>query len=289
MLNSSLFYWSMVSYSHPNSHIGIQLKPVTMEDFCEIDLATATTSGNVPFWFSQGHIRDDLAKAKQAAQQQQQQQLVTASPTADNNNNSAIKFLSALQKPVIGMCTYTSIYGLDGTSMHLTGTITTIHEEPSTEDLSQSDSLLWGLLSENPDATSFHAKSPEDKKSFISNFLGGVHGQRVTGVAMLHEEDRGGASQHLLPQGATVEIIYKFNDTMYYPWVVESFCLVEKPPVATSHVKLTLPPRSPTTTLWEDVTIASIAEHNSSSHPNGDDFFWRSNDGLQEVDEYYYI
>jgi len=178
------------------------------EDEDELAFPMPLCSGNLPLWFSQGHIRDDIAKDFQAQ----------LSPT------SSIKFLSTLQKPKIGMRTYTSIYALDGTALCLAGTVTSVGDEPSTEELSQSDSLLWGLLSENPTATVFQAKTPQDKKTFISNFVGCVHGQRITSIASLE----GAEGEHLL-HNAQVEIVYKFNDNMYYPWVVESFSILPTP------------------------------------------------------------
>lgn len=174
----------------------------------------AASNVNLPLWFSQGHIRDDLAKELQA-------QLFP---------NTNVKFLSTMQKPEIGMRTHTGIYTLDGTSFCMTGTVTAVGEEPSIEELSRSDSLLWGLLSEHGSAinNSQADKTPQDKMALISKFIGSVHGQRITSIARLYEMGKGGDG--LVPRDALVEIGYKFNDNLYYPWAVESFAILPKVP-----------------------------------------------------------
>jgi hypothetical protein len=257
----------------------------TMNDHND-DLSTVIGSRNVPFWFSQGHIRDDLSTLQQAGPDAK---LPYVSPSSDNS----VKYLSAVQKPEVGMRTYTSVYSLDGTDMRLTGMITSIGEEPSPEDLSRSGSLFWGLLSEHPNFHYYNAMTLDEKKTFISQFVGGVHGQRVTSVAMLSEEQGGQAAcHHLLPQHSIVEIVYKFNDNMYYPWTVESYCVLDSPALATSpeisissylnaanrfHQDITSTAlnwqantQSPITTLMNDATIALIGDPCSSNHQDWD-------------------
>lgn len=270
-----------------------------MEDLCCDDFSTVIGSRNVPFWFSQGHIRDDLATLQQQQAGHDAAEHLFASPsTSDTKHKNAAKYLSALQKPVLGMRTCTTVYSLDGTAMLLTGSITSIGEEPSSEDLSRGGSLFWGLLSENPNAHNFNAKTPAEKKAFISQFLGSVHGQRVTSVATLSEED-GGACHHLLPNHSIVEIVYKFNDTMYYPWIVDSFRVLDSPasvtmsqdiPISstclqgedriyqeststTTAMNWQAKPQSPTTITWmNDVTMALIDDPGSLNHQDCDDF-----------------
>ena len=256
-----------------------------MDDICD-DLSPVIGSRNVPFWFSQGHIRDDLAKLQQAGHD-------AAPPYSDDFDNS-VKYLSAVQKPEVGMLTYTSVYSLDGTDMRLTGTITSIGEEPSSEELSQGGSLFWGLLSEHPNAHYYNSMTHAEKKAFISQFVGGVHGQRITSVAMLSDEQGGQeACHHLLPHHSMVEIVYKFNDTMYYPWIVESFTVVDTPTLATSPdtpissdlhgenqsyqeptctaLNWQAKPQSPITTLLNDATMALIDDPCPSNHQDYDD------------------
>ena len=185
------------------------------------DSSTPTAAApSLPGWFSQGHIRDDLAQQLQAQMP----------PEAAN-----VKFLSALRKPILGMRTETTIQARDGTTFRMTGMITSVGEEPTVTELSQSDSLLWRVVSTtNPlSSCGVEEQTPQDMKEYISSFVGSVHGQRIATLATVQDDDNDEDDALLLPwQGpipsdAIAEITYKFNDNMYYPWIVEHFRVLE--------------------------------------------------------------
>lgn len=186
----------------------------------EPSLSSSLRSG-VPLWFSQGHIRDDLAKQAQLGA-------------------NSVKFLSTRLKPELGMRTETSIHALDGTTFRMTGVITAVGGEPSVDQLAQSDSLLWRILAaanpisdndrqeQNEHATAVCLPTRQDKKEFLSNFLGCVHGQRITSIATVRGPlvVAGSADDLMAPpltNDAAVEMTFKFHDSMYYPWEVETF------------------------------------------------------------------
>jgi len=155
--------------------------------------------------------------------------------------------------------------------------------------------------------------------ALISNFIGSVHGQRITSIAKLHELGKGGDG--LVPRDALVQIVYKFNDNLYYPWAVESFSILpnvpppqvpnpflleqtaddyscfgdEKDEDAIDVLKwphLQLSPGSPTTIMLEDVPLADMMMDDHHHHDIftgqhlGDDIFHH-----QEIcqDDFYYI
>jgi len=172
----------------------------------------STGMSNVPLWFSQGHIRDEVEEQEVAKKSN------SKSSSSNSNSSKELKFLATGNKPELGMRTETTVYALDGTAFRMTGVITAIGDEPTEEELSQSNSLLWNILSEgNP----LQTQTPKEKKAFISGFLGSVHGQRITSIATLR--DPFSNNQGPVPNDAVVEISYKLDDHMYYPWVIESF------------------------------------------------------------------
>lgn len=163
-----------------------------MSDYHSYTSSSSPSAPSLPIWFSQGHIRDDHAKELQAKMPQ-----------------ANVKFLSTLQKPELGMRTETTIHNLDGTSFRMTGMITSIGVEPTVDQLSQSDSLLWKILStQNPSARAeLQAQTPQYKKDFISNFVGSVHGQRLASIAALKEPFIFGIGP--IPSRCVVEITYR--------------------------------------------------------------------------------
>jgi len=165
-----------------------------MSDYHSYTSSSSPSAPSLPIWFSQGHIRDDHAKELQAKM-----------PQASAN----VKFLSTLQKPELGMRTETTIHNLDGTSFPMTGMITSIGMEPTVDQLNQSDSLLWKILStQNPRARGeLQAQTPQYKKDFISNFVGSVHGQRLASIAALKEPFLFGLGP--ISNDCVVEITYR--------------------------------------------------------------------------------
>ena len=97
--------------------------------------------------------------------------------------------------------------------------------KPTADQFSQSDSLLWNILSTTPN-NKLQAQTLQDKKEFISNLVGSVHGQRLASISTIQLPSL--AANCPVPSDAVVEITYKFNDNMYYPWVVEHFRVLEQ-------------------------------------------------------------
>lgn len=155
---------------------------------------------SIPAWFGQGHLRDDLAK-----------QLQPETPNA--------VFMCTLKKPQLGMRTETSIQSKEGTWFLMSGTVTWFGESTTSEVLNESDSLFWGIVSGGSANVKF--ETPEEKRQFILEFFGSVHGQRMKSISRLSRPLGDGD----LPFGENrvTEITYRFDDNMYFPWVVEGF------------------------------------------------------------------
>jgi hypothetical protein len=166
-----------------------------------IDSMIDTTDMSLPAWFAEGHLRDDLAK-----------QFQPITPNA--------VYMCTLKKPQLGMRTETSIHTKQGTWLLLSGMIAYVGEETTSEVLTESNnSLFWSLLSGL--GSNDEVKTPEEKKQFILQFLGSVHGQRMKSISRLSQPCVDGS----LPfaDNAVAEIVYRFDDNMYFPWVVEGF------------------------------------------------------------------
>lgn len=162
---------------------------------------SVTSSTSLPSWFAQGYLRDDLAKQFQ--------------PTTPN-----AVFMATRKTPQLGMRTETSIQTTQGTSFIMSGHITWVGDVTTSDALNESDSLFWDIVSGQ--GSNMVVKTPDEKRQYILQFLGCVHGQRMRSVARLCQPTLVGALP-FIGGDAVAEITFRFDDTMYFPWVVEAF------------------------------------------------------------------
>lgn len=168
------------------------------------------SAASPPAWIAQGHLRDDLAKQFQP-----------------HNPNSV--FMCTLKKPQLGMRTETSILTKQGLWLLMSGMITWVGAETTAEVLEASDSLFWDLVSRKCRSNA-DAPTAEDKKRFILQFLGSAHGQRMKSISRLGQPCVDG--QLPFESNAVAEIVYKFDDNMYFPWVVENIRILKEDEIA---------------------------------------------------------
>ena len=153
---------------------------------------------SVPSWFAEGHLRDDLAKQFQRA-------------TSDT------VFMCTLKKPQLDMRTETSIRTNQGAWFLASGMITWVGEETKSDVVNESNSLFWTLMSSQDSI--IEGKTLEEKRQLILLFLGSIHGQRMKSISRLSQPCVVGTLP--IANNAVGEISYKFDDNMYFPWVVE--------------------------------------------------------------------
>lgn len=168
------------------------------------------TAKKLPGWFEQGHLRDDVAR-----------KLDSQSPTQT--------FLSTMHKPQEGMQGETSIRTTDGKWFRLSGMVTSVGDPPAAEDVSKSDSLFMALA--NSDGANTKNLTAQEKQNFILEFLGSVNGQELKTISRLTQPHAGEAAIPIHSHDI-FELTYRFNDAMFYPWVVEELRVLEKDEIA---------------------------------------------------------
>lgn len=199
-------------------------------------MTTTTTTTTNPEWFHKGHLRDDLAK--------QYEPLLSSSSSCSN-----AVYMQTRKKPRLGMRTITSIQAQPAQPKHhpcppwflMSGVVTWVGEETSLEALLGSNSLFWGVVSGRNAGGGNRKKeaSLEDQRQFLLDFLGAIHGQRMKSISRISIQNpvdattnttNSGTSGPLwpIPNDLTVEITYRFDDTMYYPWKVEAMRVVQE-------------------------------------------------------------
>jgi len=105
-----------------------------------------------PQWFAQGHLRDDLARQSQ--------------PLLPN-----CAFMYTMCKPQPGLRTESALRTKNGNWFLMSGLITFVGDEPTTEDLHKSNSLCWRLTAKGIGIAA-KAQTFDEKKKLITNFLG---------------------------------------------------------------------------------------------------------------------
>ena len=160
----------------------------------------------LPPWFEQGHLRDDVAR-----------ELDSQSPMAT--------FLSAGNQPQKGMHGETSIRTKQGKWFRLSGMVTFVGDPPAAEEVAKSDSLFMGLA--NAEHANTKNLSAHDKRAFILQVLGSINGQKLKTISRLTKPHAGEAAIPIQNHDV-VEVTYRFNDSMFYPWVVEELRMLRQ-------------------------------------------------------------
>jgi hypothetical protein len=158
-----------------------------------------------PDWFLQGHLRDDLAK-----------NLEPVAPSA--------VYIHTLKRPQVGMRTETEIQTKLGKWFLMSGIVISVDKAPTIKSLRHGDSFLWSVLSERVRKTNDNLLEEKKQYDFLTNLLGSVHGQQIKSINRI--SDTSGNRGYPGQMGFVAEITYRFNDHMYYPWVVEEFRVI---------------------------------------------------------------
>lgn len=155
----------------------------------------------LPDWIQEGYVRDDVAR-------DHQERYPGSTPC-----------LQTLAPPTTGMTTQTEIRAMmKGAATHslmLLGTVIWIGPLPRA--IGKSGSLYYKLLLGQEETSSM---KPADMESFMYQYLGSLHGQRIVGVSSFIDP--------IECEARTAVILYVFDDNMLLPWTVEGFVVVDE-------------------------------------------------------------
>jgi hypothetical protein len=170
-------------------------------------------SSTYPQWFRLGHLRDDIAQQHEDAGRQ-------ARTTTTNTTNLKSDYMRTMLQPQLGMRTETTILTTSqNVSFMVSGYVTWVGEEPSLNTLRTSNSLFWNMTTGHRQTAHW---TPTAKRQVILDCLGCLHGQRMKSTSRLSSCASGRSSVPLpIRTDDVMEITYQFDDTKYFPWVVQ--------------------------------------------------------------------
>jgi hypothetical protein len=138
--------------------------------------------------------------------------------------------------PQLGLRTETTLValGVEGpTSFRVAGHVTWVESAPNVMKLEQSDSLFWRVATSHKHTAEW---SSEKQRQFILDKLGCLHGQRIKCISGLASAEANNLALPLRKE-ELLEITYRFDDTMFFPWVVTECRLL-----STAEMEQGLPP-----------------------------------------------